>query len=253
MKTRKLADEIADRIREWILQGILRPGDRLQSERQLAEALHTSRPTIREALASLEDEGLLQLQRGGLYVPELTSRMIVEPLVALFESDPASFDDYLEFRAVVESEAAYFAALRATDVDRDSIRATHEAFLESHTLGDPAKEAEADAAFHVAIYEACHNLAILHIMRGTVALLRSDVLFNRSRLYARVGYREATIAQHAAIHDAIISGDPETARAAARAHITFVRQSVEELKLGDLRNSIARRRRDGRQGVVQGD
>ena len=96
MKPRKLSDDIADRLRAMVLHGSLRPGDRIQAERQLAETLEASRPIIREALMQLEKEGLLQVRRGGLYVQELAHEPVVEPLLNLFASDPSSFDDYLE-------------------------------------------------------------------------------------------------------------------------------------------------------------
>ena len=242
MKPRKLSDDIADRLRAMVLHGSLRPGDRIQAERQLAETLEASRPIIREALMQLEKEGLLQVRRGGLYVQELAHEPVVEPLLNLFASDPSSFDDYLEFREVIEGASAYFAALRATEIDRANLSQAHDKFVKSHAENNASLEAETDADFHIAIYEACHNLAILHIMRGTSALLKNDVFFNRSRLYQRVGYKEATIEQHRLILEAILSGNPDAAKAAAEAHITFVRKASDELKKAELRLEVSRRR-----------
>lgn len=253
MKHRKLADDISDRVRQWIVDGVLRPGDRIQSERALSETFTVSRPIVREALATLEDEGLLEIKRGGLHVRELTASPIVDPLVSLFRSDPSSFDDYLEFREIIEGAAAYFAALRATEIDRENLQTAFSGFVASHSTGNPDLEAEMDAAFHVAIYEACHNRAILIVMRGTASLLKNDVFYNRSRLYPRVGYREATIDQHRVIFDAIIAGKPESAKAAAEAHIVYVRRAVDELKKADARLEIARQRQHDRQLLVGPD
>jgi GntR family transcriptional repressor for pyruvate dehydrogenase complex len=250
MKHRKLADSISDRVRQWIMDGVLSPGDRIQSERALSDTFAVSRPIVREALATLEGEGLLDIRRGGLHVRELTASPIVDPLVTLFRSDPSSFDDYLEFREIIEGAAAYFAALRATEIDRDNLQKAFDRFVQSHDAGNPGQEAEMDAAFHVAIYEACHNRAILHVMRGTSGLLRNDVFFNRSRLYPRIGYREATIDQHRLIFDAIMNGKPDSARAAAAAHIVYVRRAVDELKKADARLEIARQRQRDRQTLV---
>ena len=250
MKSRKLADEIADRMRHLILHGILRPGDQIESERHLAETMSASRPVIREALGMLEAEGLLQIKRGGLHVRALAAEPILEPLVSLFRNEPSSFDDYLEFREIIEGAASYFAALRATEIDRDALRQAHDNFVKSHDRGDPQYEADMDAAFHIAIYEACHNLAILHIMRGTSGLLRNDVFFNRSRLYTRVGYKESTIEQHQLICEAILSGNPDGARSAAFAHITFVRKAIDELTKADFRLDISRRRQSERNSLI---
>ncbi|MFM8751454.1 FadR/GntR family transcriptional regulator [Rhabdaerophilum sp.] len=242
VRPRRLAEDIADRIRAFILEGSLRPGDRLPAERALAEQFETSRPTIRDALMQLEQEGLLQVQRGGVHVADATARVIRDPLVALFRSDPNVFDDYLEFRGVMEGAAAYFAALRATEVDRDSLRTAFQRVLDSHESGNPLEEAHADADFHIAIYEACHNLTILHVMRGMAELLRNDVFYNRRTLYPRVGYREATVQQHRAIFDAIVMGDPAAAQRAAETHIAFVRQALDELKKSEARLDVALRR-----------
>ncbi len=245
VRHKRLADEIADKVRLLILEGALRPGDRLPAERRMAEEFDTSRPTIREALKILEDEGLLQMKRGGLHVEDATVPAIRNPLTALFRSNPAVFDDYLEFRAVVEGMASYFAALRATDPDRDALRRAFDEILEAHEAGDQGREAHADANFHVTIYEACHNLTTLHIMRGMADVLRNDVFFNRSSLYPRAGYREATVEQHRSIYDAIMRGDPAAARAAAEAHIVFVRQALDELKRSEARLDVALRRAAG--------
>lgn len=242
VKQRRLADDIADKIRKFILEGSLRPGDRLPAERQLAEEFETSRPTIREALIALEQEGLLKMQRGGVHVADATEMSIRDPLVALFRSDPNVFDDYLEFRGILEGAAAYFAALRATDLDRDALRRAFSRVLACHEKADPLEEAHADADFHIAIYEACHNLTILHVMRGMSELLRNDVFYNRKTLYPRVGYREATVQQHRAIFDAIIMGDPAAAQRAAESHIAFVRQALDELKKSEARLDVALRR-----------
>jgi GntR family transcriptional regulator, transcriptional repressor for pyruvate dehydrogenase complex len=239
---KRLAEEIADRIRSMILEGTLRPGDRLPAERQLAEELSTSRPTIREALKILEDEQLLQMRRGGIHIADATELTIKNPLTSLFRSNPETFDDYLEFRAVVEGMASQFAAIRATEPDRDALRVAFKEILEAHEAHDQLREAHADANFHVAIYEACHNLTTLHIMRGMADLLRNDVFFNRSSLYPRAGYRDSTVEQHRAIYEAIMRGDPQAARANAESHMVFVRQALDELKRSEQRLETALRR-----------
>ncbi len=247
IKTRRLADEIATRIRHMILEGSLRPGDRLPAERLLADQFDTSRPTIRDALMVLETEGLLQMQRGGLQVVDATQAPIRDPLTALFHADESVFSDYLEFRSVIEGAAAGFAAHRATEIDRQNLKEVFEEILHCHELHDPVREARADAEFHIAIYEACHNLTILHIMRGMAELLRNDVFFNRSTLYPRTGYRDSTLAQHKAIYDAIMIGEPTAARGAAIAHIDFVREALIELKKSDERLGVAQRRKNVRE------
>ena len=137
IRPRRLAEEIADKVRSYILEGSLRPGDRLPAERQLAEEFDTSRPTVRDALKILEDEGLLQMRRGGLHVLDVMEPAIRDPLTALFRSNPAVFDDYLEFRAVIEGMAAYFAALRATEADREALKAAFDEIMAAPMVHEP--------------------------------------------------------------------------------------------------------------------
>jgi GntR family transcriptional repressor for pyruvate dehydrogenase complex len=231
----RLSDAIADQIRGLIYEGALQPGTRMPSERELAERFGTSRPTIRSALSKLDAEGLLHMQRNGLHVADPTADSIVAPLTALYEDKPERFDDYLEFRLVIESEATYFAALRATAIDRETITERFERLMELHGQSDAGAEAKADADFHLSIYEACHNMTILHVMRGLSGLLCNDVLHNRSRLDPRTGYHDLNAQQHRAIYTAIMAGSPDAARAAAHSHIALVREFLDEMKRANER------------------
>ncbi len=226
----RLSDAIADQIRDLIYEGALPPGTRIPSERELAERFDTSRPTVRSALAKLDAEGLLQMQRDGLHVADPTADGNSAPLTALYEGRPERFDDYLEFRLIIEREAAYFAALRATNVDRDNITRCFEKLMELHKQSDAGAEAQADADFHLSIYEACHNMTILHVMRGMSGLLRNDVIHNRGRLHPRTGYHDLNAQQHRAIHEAVMAGSPDAARAAAHTHIALVREFLDEMQ-----------------------
>lgn len=238
----RLCETIASRLRELVFEGSLAPGVRLPPERELAERFGASRPTIRDALSILETEGLLQGRRDGLYVADPVGETIAAPLTALFQDNPDSFADYLEFRLIIEREACYYAALRANDVDRDNIRRCFERVTTLHEKPDPEAEAVAEADFHLSIYEACHNLTILHVMRGMSGLLRQDVTLNRTRLYPRAGYRDLTVQQHRAIFEAIMNGAPDAAREAGHAHIAFARDALEEIKLADHRLDVSLRR-----------
>jgi GntR family transcriptional repressor for pyruvate dehydrogenase complex len=242
IKQARLAEAITEQLRRLILEGTLRPGMRIPTERELAERFATSRPTVREAVARLESEGLLKIQRGGMHVADPAEETIAQPLSTLLMSDAQGVEDYMEFRQIVEGSAAYFAALRANDVDREQLTARFQAIVDCHQTGDLEREAAADADFHLAIYEACHNVAILHVMRALSDILRNDVLDNRSRLSARKGYREITLKQHQAIFDAILNGAPDEARAAAQAHIRFAREAIEEIRKADARLDVSLRR-----------
>ncbi|MGO9684471.1 MAG: FCD domain-containing protein [Beijerinckiaceae bacterium] len=238
----KLADTIADHLEQLILEGSLRPGERLLAERELAQRFDVSRPSLREALGKLEKRGLLHSGRGGAtFVAPLLGEGFTEPLYAALAARPETTFDYLEFRRFVEGSAAYFAALRGTDIDRTMIREGFETMEGAHHKDDPSDEADADADFHLAIYEASHNLVMLHIMRSLSEMLRKDVFYNRAKLYQRQGVRELLLEQHRAIYEAVMAGDPEAARAAAEAHIDFTRGALQEISKADARLEVSLR------------
>lgn len=239
----KLADTIADHLEQLILEGSLRPGERLLAERELAQRFDVSRPSLREALEKLEKRGLLKSGRGGAtFVAPMLGDGFTEPLYTALASRPETTFDYLEFRRFVEGSAAYFAALRGTDVDRDLIRECFEKMEAAHQQDDSSDEAETDADFHLAVYEASHNLVMLHIMRSLSDMLRKDVFYNRAKLYQRQGVRELLLEQHRAVYQTVMAGDPDAAKAAAEAHIDFTRDALMEIAKADARLEVSLRR-----------
>src|ERR1035438_531395 len=187
----RLADAIAGHIERMILEGVLRPGECLASERDLSERLDVSRPSLREALDQLEKRGLLVSGRGGTTVAQFLAPLSL-PLAELFRDKPRVTADYFEYRGFIESEAAKLAALRMTDLDRKTIRAIVKRMRAAHSLEDPHKEAEADVDLHLALYEAAHNVVLLHVMRVFAELLRDGIFYNRDQLYQRHRSEEHT-------------------------------------------------------------
>ncbi len=234
IRTQRVADAIATRIEKLILEGALRPGEKLASERELALRLDVSRPSLREAIDKLVERGLLTANRGGTAVAQFLLP-IMAPLANLYRDHHNAAADYLEFRQWVEAQAARAAAERATEVDKAAIRDCLAEMRKAHKATDSALEAQADVNLHILVYEASHNFIVLHVMRALSELLRNNVFFNREHLYGRSGVREKLLSQHTEIGEAVITGDPERAEAAAAAHIQFVFGTVEEIQRDDKR------------------
>ncbi|MEW8084915.1 MAG: GntR family transcriptional regulator, partial [Candidatus Thiodiazotropha endolucinida] len=155
MKTKKLSDRIAVELESMIERGDFNPGERLPAERQLAEQLGVSRPSLREAIQKLASKGILHSrQGGGTFVNRNLSGDACEDLVRRMESRPETWPDILEIRHALEGTSAYFAALRATDEDRKQIRDCYDRMIAAHEAGEGLVEAQADAEFHLAIAEA---------------------------------------------------------------------------------------------------
>jgi GntR family transcriptional repressor for pyruvate dehydrogenase complex len=230
----RIADAIADRLEGMILEGVLRPGERLLGERELAEKLGVSRPSLREALEMLAARGLLTTEKSGTRIAQFLSPLL-KPLAAMMQDKPGVTADYFEFRRFQEVHAARLAAERATELDREAIRRCTGRMTEAHAGGDLAQEDEADVELHLLIYEASHNVVLLHVMRALADLLRNSIFYSRSKLYQRAGVRDELLRQHVSIANAIIAGNVKEAGDAAAEHIRFTFETVEEIRRDELR------------------
>lgn len=239
----KTSDAVVQQIEELILGGVLRPGDRLPPERDLASDVDVSRPVLRDALKLLEQRGLVTArQGGGTYIADVIGPIFSEPIVKLIERHPGATADYLEFRRDIEALTASHAANRATDADRAILSDIIARMQVAYDAEDTEREAVLDADFHHAVGEAAHNVILLHTLRSCYRLLENGVFFNRQRLYHHPTARTTVLDQHKAIAERILAGDPDGARAASERHIDFVKAALAEAERLDSRNDISDRR-----------
>ncbi len=114
----RLSDTVARQLEQRLLEGAFRAGDRLPAERELALELGVSRPCLREAIQKLASRGLLySRQGGGTYVADELTQTLANPWAQMLAAHPSLADDLLEFRAVLQAQAAEWAASRAMDAD----------------------------------------------------------------------------------------------------------------------------------------
>jgi GntR family transcriptional repressor for pyruvate dehydrogenase complex len=241
----KLSHSVVKQIELLLLQGVLRPGERLPSERELAEKLGVSRPSLRDAIAEMQSRGLLTTKAGaGIYVAELLDSAFSESLVRLFANHDAALFDYISFRRDLEGMSAERAARYGSDIDLQVIDTIYHKMEAAHLKRDPTEEARLDAEFHLSIIEASHNIIMLHIMRAMFNLLHQGVFYNRQMIFRQRGTRDELLAQHRAINAALQDRDPAGASAAARAHLDYVEQLMSDLKRSEKNEEIARLRFD---------
>jgi GntR family transcriptional repressor for pyruvate dehydrogenase complex len=244
VKATRVSDAVIQEIESMILDGVLKPGERLPPERELAKKMGVSRPSLREAIKTLAARDLVESKRGGgTFVSNLLGPSFSNPLMNLFQHHPETLYDLLEVRTTLEGESAYHAAMRATDADLEIIRRRYDAMTRVHAKGEDAMtNAESDLEFHLAIAEAAHNVVLLYIMRGLFNLLLSSIYTSLEKLFAREGHAERVAEQHQAIFEAIVARDPEAARAAAQAHLRFVEATIREIDQEGVRIKRAQRR-----------
>ncbi|MEZ5798734.1 MAG: FCD domain-containing protein [Paracoccaceae bacterium] len=244
----KLSSSVVRQIEQLILRGILRPGERLPAERELAERLGVSRPSLRDAISDLSDRGLLVSRAGsGVFVAEVLGSAFSPALISLFSTHEEPVFDYLAFRRDMEGLAAERAARFGSDTDLKVIDAIFRKMEAAHQKRDPSDEAELDAQFHMAIIEASHNVIMLHMMRSMFELLRQGVFYNRQMLFRNRQTRDLLLDQHRAMNAGVQARDPAAARAAVEAHLNYVEHSFHDILRAQRNEAIAQQRYDHEQ------
>jgi GntR family transcriptional repressor for pyruvate dehydrogenase complex len=242
IKPIRLSDTIAQHLQDLILEGALRPGERLLSERELSAKLNVSRPSLREGIEKLVSDGLLTTNEHGVpFVSEQIGKSLRDPLLLLMD-DPNARSDLMELRAVVESAAAGYAAERASEDDRQLLTERFEAMVQAHARDDIDEIAKADAEFHFVVYEASHNIMMLHLMRSLEGVLRSSVYSNRHNLYRHRVDRGSQITEHRRIYDAILARDVSAAQEAAQAHMQSALMTQRAIHNSEMRLEASIRR-----------
>ena len=239
----KISHSVVRQIEHLILRGILKPGERLPSERELADRLGVSRPSLREALTELQASGLLTTRAGsGVFVADVLGSAFSDTLVRLFAGHDEAVFDYIAFRRDMEGLAAERAATRGTDTDLKVIDAIFKKMEAAHAKRDPSEEAGFDADFHLSIIEASHNVIMLHMMRSMYQLLREGVFYNRQIMFKQRMRRDTLLDQHRRINDALQARDADGARKAVEAHLGFVEDALFNQDKADRNEAIAQKR-----------
>jgi len=236
MTAPRLADVVAREIEQRVLEGRLKPGDRLPSERDLSVQLGVSRASLREAIHKLAARGLLESrQGGGTFVTDRLDASFGNPWEEILRDHPAVHEDMLEFRYMLEGRAAECAARRATVADRERVRQCL-AQLEAAFAGDDLDaQVDTDLAFHQAIAEASHNVIVGHLTASLLRLMRDNLRRNLSELMQVPAAKEQLLDQHRAVWHAIEQGEAEQALEAAADHIGYVRQNLTRMLRSDAR------------------
>ncbi|WP_209506159.1 MULTISPECIES: FCD domain-containing protein [unclassified Ruegeria] len=243
VQTEKLSLAVVRQIELLILRGILRPGERLPPERELAERMGVSRPSLRDAVSELQEQGLLTTKAGsGIYVAEVLGSAFSPALIRLFSSHDEAVFDYLSFRRDMEGLAAERAARLGSESDLKVVQAIFNKMRAAHDRNAADQEAQLDAEFHMAIIEASHNVVMLHMMRSMYDLLVQGVFYNRQTMFRQRATREAILDQHSTINAALQARDPAAARQAVETHLSFVERCMIDQQKAERNEAVAQQR-----------
>lgn len=223
IKPKRVSDQVFEQLKDVIFKGKLKPGDQLMTERELAQSMGVSRPTVREAINKLVVMGLVEHRQGqGTFVNSPADNAQKNPLAAVIDGHDVSLQELLEVRLGLECNAVAMAARRATEEDISELEKSLEKMVAEIEKGEEELGSDADLSFHMAIAYATKNTVQIHIMRSFYDLLFFGIKQNLQHLYTEPGNLDRVIEQHKAIVDAIRRRDPDDAYEAMRKHITFV-------------------------------
>jgi len=220
VQTSRLYEQIVQQIEESILKGVLKPGDQLPAERELASQFKVSRTAVREAVKALHEKGLVEAFPGrGTFIKSGTAHSFRQTLDWILRSgQPAGTAHVVEVREILEPEIAALAASRA---DEEALASMREAVAAmDNARSDPDAFIEADLDFHLALAEAAANPLILSLIDSIVDILREQ----RMRIFKVEGGPERGQYHHKKILEAVEHRDSQGAREAMRAHLRQVRE-----------------------------
>ncbi|MBB4401632.1 MULTISPECIES: FadR/GntR family transcriptional regulator [Rhizobium/Agrobacterium group] len=222
-----LAAKISSALRRDLSEGVFRPGDRLPSESELTREYSVSRTVVREAIAILRADGLVEARKGaGVFAVEVKPAKEL-PFNDLAVGRISSVIELLELRTVFEVESAGLAASRRSAVQVEAIVDAHRRVGDCLAAGLPTRDA--DFEFHLAIAQATQNRRFPEFLQ----LIRSGIIPRGELQGAAPGSRPKDYnlhlqEEHARIVDAIIEGDADAARQYMAAHL---RGSLERYKV----------------------
>lgn len=227
IKTRKIYEEVAEQIRKLVSSGHLKPGDRLPSERDLAERLQVSRASVREALSALEMMGLLEARSGeGTYIREVNIESVVAPLAWVLSMEKDIVLELLEVRKIFEVQAVGLACERATQDDLQEMESALRVMYQDLQTGQLGEQA--DHQFHFAIARATHNKILVRLMNAIADTMHRTLKTSRIKLYEGKEMPQRLYEEHISIFRAISEKDSSNASQLMLLHLAGVEENFSE-------------------------
>lgn len=222
-QSRPLAEQVADRLKEHILDKKLKSGDRLPTETSLASEMHVSRSTVREAIKRLESQNILAVRHGaGTFVAENIG-LTDDPLgFAFFDDKRKLVEDLLEIRNIIEPAIAELAARNATQEDIDNLDRLYNA-IEAHILNGE-DYLEEDQQFHAVIAQASGNQVVPTL---------NPIISTAINLFTEGTHRkllQETLETHKGVLEGIRNRDSVAARDAMLLHMSYNRNHFLQMQ-----------------------
>lgn len=213
-------DKVFAFLREQLLNGSIRPGDRLIAERELAVQLGVSRPALREALRALAMLGVVEIRQGmGTVVRRPDVSVLGEFFTFVLAQQSGITDDVMQARIAIECQAVRLACQRATETDFTRLREAL-ARIEA-TIDDPVAGGLADFAFHECLVEAAHSATLRSIYGAISDLLTRSHIARREVVRVSPEMRAHLVEDHRRITLALLSRDERQVDETLREHFAI--------------------------------
>ena len=225
IKKTKVYEKVAEQIQRLIRDGLLKPGDKLPPERELAETFQVSRSSLRDAIRVLELMGMVEARQGeGTVVREPSGEAVASPLTAALLQQREFVSELLELRGMIEPTLAARAAMHADAEDLAHLEDILRRQKEKVDGGELA--IEEDSEFHYSIARASNNKVVLRVVDVFMDLLRES----RKQSLQVEGRLQKSLVSHQQILGAIARHDAAAAEKAMRRHI----QEIEAIVMQEL-------------------
>ena len=216
----RIYEKVVEKLKESISRGDILPGDPLPSERQLMDDFGVSRSSLREAFRVMELLGLIESVPGkGRFVRHPKPPTEDEKIIRLEDS---AVLELMEARRILDPAIAAESAMRATS--SDLTRMLRVLTSTEKRLGDPNLRAQADFDFHLALAEATHNFVFVNITRMNFDL----IMATHDKIYNLLDDKEAFLAEHREMYEAILDHNVELAREMASNHIDRIYKTLHK-------------------------
>ena len=227
-----LPDKIIEQIKNIIIEGGLQPGDKLPSERELAERFSVGRTTVREALKALSYAGIIKKVREGTIVNRNVSNFFIDSLTQILIMKHLDFEDLFETRKILEVKLAGLAAQRATIEDIEMIGNILKEMSEKANY-NPYEFITEDIKFHESIAEAAQNRVLYEIFITIRLLLRKA----QEEVIRYPEIMKRSLKYHQQIFEAIKEQNISKAERAMFAHLDDVEKALTSLELLEIKKS----------------
>lgn len=218
-------EQVRAQLVQAIDRGDFKPGDALPSERALCELFDVSRVSVREAIRGLEAVGMVTVQHGrGSFVAERHGDGYAEPFARWLDHHRQEVIELLKVRGALEELAAEEAARLADPDLLAEVRTAHQAFRDA--VADPGTTQERLVELDLQVHETVSRASGSRLLTDLIRELNTYLAESRRVTLAPDGRPQVSADQHAAIVDAVLAGQPEQAKRAARDHVHWVRETV---------------------------